>query len=162
MEKITEILADQDLSEVTEVIRRSFLTVAEELGLTRENAPTNPAFIGGDDLKKTLARGLRLFCMIREEAVIACVGIEPSNEKDVYYLERLAVLPEHRRRGIGSRVMEYALARIREHGGRRVSIGIIDDNERLKAWYKRQGFVEKGHKTFKHLPFTVCFMDKEL
>lgn len=162
MEEITEIFADQDLSEVTEVIRRSFLTVAEELGLTRENAPTNPAFIDDDNLKKSMGRGLKLFSTIQEGTIIACVGIEPSNERDVYYLERLAVLPEHRHRGIGSRVMEYALARIREHGGRRVSIGIIDENERLKAWYSRHGFIEKGRKTFQHLPFTVCFMEREL
>lgn len=161
MEKITEILADQDLSEVTEVIRRSFLTVANDFGLTKENAPTNPAFITCEDLKGSLARGLRLFGMIHEGKNIACVGIEPSNEKDVYYLERLAVLPEHRHRGIGLRVMDYAIARIREHGGRRVSIGIIDENERLKAWYARHGFIEKGRKTFQHLPFTVCFMERE-
>ncbi len=162
MDEINEISTDQNLNEVTEVIRRSFLTVAEDFGLTRENAPTNPAFMEVNDLKKSMERGLRLYAAFDKDRIIGCVGIEASNEKDVYYLERLAVAPEYRHRGLGYRLMEYALVRIKENKGKRVSIGIINENESLKEWYKKLGFIEKGRKTFQHLPFTVCFMEREL
>ncbi len=162
MDDITEIGVDQNLNEVIDVIRRSFLTVAEDFGLTRENAPTNPAFIEENDLKKSMERGLRLYTAFDKDKIIGCVGIEASNEKDVYFLERLAVAPEYRHGGHGACLMEYALERIKENKGKRVSIGIINENERLKEWYKKLGFIEKGHKTFHHLPFAVCFMEREL
>ena len=32
----------------------------------------------------------------------------------------------------------------------------------LKNWYMSYGFRETGTKAFPHLPFTVCFMEKEI
>jgi ribosomal protein S18 acetylase RimI-like enzyme len=56
--------------------------------------------------------------------------------------------------------MDFAIERIKAFGGKRVSIGLIDSNTCLKEWYRRQGFEETGIKSFEHLPFNVCFMDK--
>jgi ribosomal protein S18 acetylase RimI-like enzyme len=91
------------------------------------------------------------------------VAVEPSGRADgEFYIERLAVVPEHRRRGRGSKLLSHALAVIREHGGARASIGIMNQNEQLKRWYEAKGFVESGRKRFAHLPFEVCFLAKEL
>ena len=37
-----------------------------------------------------------------------------------------------------------------------------DAAEELKSWYRRRGFHETGKREFKHLPFVVCFMEKNL
>ncbi|WP_369334798.1 hypothetical protein [Methanosarcina spelaei] len=39
-------------------------------------------------------------------------------------------------------VVEYA----KQNGGKKVSIGIINENEKLKNWYKKYGFKETGLK----------------
>jgi len=39
---------------------------------------------------------------------------------------------------------------------------IISENIILKNLYARHGFVETGIRTFKHLLFYVCFMEKIL
>jgi hypothetical protein len=46
--------------------------------------------------------------------------------------------------------------------GKKASIGIINENVRLKKWYIKHGFCEKALQRFDHLPFTVCFLEKEL
>jgi hypothetical protein len=46
--------------------------------------------------------------------------------------------------------------------GKKVSVGIIDENLVLKNWYRDYGFVQTDIRRFEHLPFVVCFMEKEL
>jgi hypothetical protein len=46
------------------------------------------------------------------------------------------------------------------NGGKKVSIGIINENRRLKDWYISCGFAETGTRKFEHLPFEVCFMER--
>jgi len=40
-----------------------------------------------------------------------------------------------------------------------ITIGIIEENTRLKEWYKAYGFVHTGTKKFEHMPFTAGFME---
>ena len=67
-----------------------------------------------------------------------------------------------RHKGIGRQLMNFAVARITERGGQRVSIGLINANRILKDWYKGQGFCQPEVKNFAHLPFEVCLMEKVL
>ena len=68
-------------------------------------------------------------------------------------MERLAVLPSYRHRGIGRALMDFAFKTVKKHGGKKVSIGIINENRVLKNWYMEYGFVETGTRVFRHLPF---------
>lgn len=158
---IREIISNTELEESVKVIRNSFLTVAEELNLTRENCPTNPAFIELSDLKVLRDKGVWFYGLFVDEAQIGFVAIEKANEK-VYYLEKLAVLPQYRHRGYGRRLMEFVSEQVKSWNGEKLSIGIINENERLKRWYQIYGFEEISQKRFPHLPFTVCFMEKRL
>jgi GNAT superfamily N-acetyltransferase len=72
------------------------------------------------------------------------------------------VLPEHRNKGLGEALVKYLFKQAKMNGIRRVEIGIISKHRKLKKWYKKFGFVQKGTKKFDHLPFIVAFMYKEL
>ena len=74
------------------------------------------------------------------------------------YLERLAVLPHHRRKGYGTRLARYAMEQARLLGASSVGIGIIAADTGLKDFYKALGFEEGETKTFPHLPFAVAFL----
>jgi ribosomal protein S18 acetylase RimI-like enzyme len=149
---------ETEFEECAQVIRTSFGTVAKEFGITRENTPTNPAFAGANSLLKMKEKGVQLFGVFEDGACIGFVAIEKASD-DVYYMERLAVLPEHRHNGTGRKLMDFVSDYVRKNNGKKVSIAIINDNRVLKDWYMKYGFVETGIKTFKHLPFDVCFME---
>ena len=76
--------------------------------------------------------------------------------------DHLAVLPEYRHCRIGKDLLDYAEETVHEQNGKLLKIGIMEENERLKQWYIKNGFVSKGSKRFEHLAFTVGFMGKEL
>lgn len=147
----------EDIPECAEIIRRSFITVAEEMGLTKENAPTNPAFIEDSKLMEGLNAGIKMFGIKNSGRLVGFMALE-KNDDTTYYLEKLAVLPEVRHLGYGGRFISYAVDYVKKAGGSNISIGIIYENKRLLKWYMKNGFIETGTKVFPHLPFTVCFM----
>jgi len=77
-------------------------------------------------------------------------------------LNNLAVLPEYRHLGIGKAMVNCAVKMVKSYGGNKISIGIIEENTKLKNWYLKLGFTHISTRKFKHLPFTVGFMEKEL
>ena len=159
---IREADYQKELEEILKVIHRAFQTVADEFGITRENAPTNPAFLSRERLEEALAQQLVLYVSVQEGRIAGCIGIQPGKKEGEFYIERLAVLPEVRHRGTGKQLMAHALAVIGKSGGRTAGIGIVNENLVLKRWYENLGFTETGLKKFDHLPFTVCFMEKKL
>lgn len=58
----------------------------------------------------------------------------------------LGILPEHRRRGIGTALIEAALARAKAGGLTRVELVVRKRNARAIALYERLGFVHEGAK----------------
>ena len=163
MIKKISLHSKNELLQCTQVISASFKTVAEEFHLTENNAPTNPAFLTIKILKIYMNKGIELFGYYENNTIIGCIAIEQSHdEKDIFFIERLAVIPEKRHKGYGTQLIDYAIKRIKEKNGKKASIGIINDNKRLKKWYVRLGFKEVNLKKFNHLPFKVCFLDKKI
>ena len=62
--------------------------------------------------------------------------------------------------GYGRQLIDAAVRAVKEAGGRRISIGIINENTVLKEWYKSNGFTETEIKEFPHLPFSVCYLER--
>ncbi len=150
-----------DLNDAANVVRNAFITVAEEFHLTKENAPTNPAFIGVEAMEKMRDKGAAMFAAYEGETCIGFVAAQKAGE-ETFYMERLAVLPKYRHGGCGRKLMDTVFEYVQNNGGQRVSIGIINENTRLKKWYQQYGFLQTGLKHFEHLPFEVCFMEKSV
>jgi hypothetical protein len=124
-----------DLDSAIEVVHRAFATVAAEFGYTPQTAPTFPAFIPASNLAEMVSRGAIFFGAFDGGALAGTVAIEPAHD-DLFYLERLAVLPEYRHSGAGS-AHGQGVRRSPQLGGRRVSIAVVDENVVLKDWYLR-------------------------
>ncbi len=151
----------EDAVRLAAVIRESFQNVAERFRLTADNAPTHPANCQPDWVEKALAKGVRYFRLERDGEPVGCVALERA-DADRCYLERLAVLPRHRRQGLGAALVRHALAEARGWGANRVEIGIIAAQDELREWYEEFGFELTGTREFAHLPFTVAFMGVDL
>ena len=155
------VCTDQDSQILAETTRKSFQDVAERFGLTQDNAPRHPSNCTVDWIRRDMERGVIYFAVEDRNQVVGCVALEGANT-DVAYLERLAVLPDHRRRGFGKALVEHALLEAKRLGANYVSIGIIAEHTELRDWYKRLGFIEGERKEFPDLPFGVTFMSYAL
>lgn len=159
--RIAEIIPDAELPVLLDIIRQSFLTVTDKFGITRENAPTYPAFMTLEVLKKTISSGLVMFGLYDDEKMIGCVGIEDSGN-GAFFIKRLAVSDNYRHKGYGRMLVDFALSIIKEKNGKKASIGMVNENTVLKEWYIGMGFVPVEVKSFSHLSFNVCLMDREI
>ena len=160
---IRKIDKHSDFIQLARLLNEAFATIAEEFGLTKENSPTNNAFITSDELYSQLSEAREFYSYEDKEKPIGFVVIEKSSkEPDTFYIEKLAVHPDCRHQGIGLLLMDFATKRISELNGKRISIGLINDNVILKNWYHIQGFREFEVKSFEHLPFDVCMMEKRI
>lgn len=147
-----------ELDQCAEVIRKGFGTVADEFGLTVENCASHGAFIKTERLLGDKERGSLMYALIVDEMIAGFMQLEKESEGQ-YILGKLAVLPEYRHHGYGTVLLEFAVKKVREIGGRKILISIIESNTVLRNWYLEKGFVHVGTVKYEHLPFVVGFME---
>lgn len=160
---IKKISANDDFFLLSQLLNDSFGTVAKEFNLTRENCPTNNAFISRAELKNQLTDCREFFAFEHQNLPVGFIAIERS-ERDptTFYIEKVAVHPAFRHKMIGKKLMDFSIDRIKGLGGKRISIGLIAHHVVLKNWYQQQGFKEFELKSYEYLPFDVCMMEKYL
>lgn len=144
-----------------EIIRRSFATVATEFGITRENTPRHTSFIEDERLFYQFDNGFPMLAMLENDEIVGYFSLEKKDEK-TYELNNLAVLPEKRHLGYGKELLEFAFDYAKKQGATKITIGVIDESERLKDWYKSNGFTYLGSHKFPNFVFTAGFMEKIL
>jgi len=145
---------------LAELIRQSYLDVAERFSLTAQNCPKHPSNCTESWIERDFDKGVNYFFACRKNEPVGCVALEMATDQ-LAYLERLAVLPAHRRMGLGDSLARHALDLAQAKGAESVSVGIIAAQEELKQWYLKLGFKEGDTKAFDHLPFMVTFMSHD-
>lgn len=151
-------ITDNELVKAAAVIREGFQTVAIQFGLTFENCATNGAFIEKERLIIDKAKGSYMYGLYHEDEMIGFMQLEKKNELQ-YEIDRLTILPPYRNQGLGKNMVDYAKRLVKELGGRKIIIGMIEENIKLKNWYEVNGFIHLGTKKFDFLPFTVGYME---
>ena len=81
--EIREIVSEAELGNSVNVIRESFITVANQVQLTRENAQTNAAFIEVEDLLKMKEKDIHLFGVFKDEIQIGFFTVEKNDNDPV-------------------------------------------------------------------------------
>lgn len=154
-------LSSSHLPLYADIIRESFSTVAMDFGLTRENCPAFKCFITNERLAAKVGEGYYpVGCFVNGRIV----GFASLSAKDngVYDMNDVSVLPEYRHCGYGKELLDYCKAKVKELGGVKISIGIMEENTILKDWYADNGFIHTGTMRFDHLLFMVGFMEWEV
>jgi ribosomal protein S18 acetylase RimI-like enzyme len=162
METIIEL---KDSKLITDILNKSFMTVALEFNFTKETAGRFAAFIGSDIIEDQLKNGLKMYGYNIDNKIIACVGYS-FIKGETYFIERLATLPEYRHMGIGRKIMEFIENKIKENGGKIAEIEVVDLNKRLIEWYKNMEYkqirIDQLFAGERKLPFNLCVMNKAL
>lgn len=121
------LLAFPDFVMAGDVIRAAFGTVADDFGLTEENCPANGAFLREEVLFAEAKAGAVFYGFFEEGRLMGVAALKRKG-KGLFYLEKLAVLPQA--------------------PGRSLSLGVMYENRRLAQWYEGAGFLRTGTKIF--------------
>ncbi len=148
----------EELDACAGIIRDSFATVAKQFRLTRQNCPTNGAFIESSWLETEWHKGILMYGLYSDQTLAGFMQLEQKTP-EIYELKKLAVRPEYRHLGYGTMLLSFAKQAAIELGANKITIGIIEENVVLKKWYQRNGFIHTGTKKFENLPFTAGFME---
>jgi len=158
---IRELTTDAELAASVDIIRQSFLTVADELGITAENWANYAGFITLEGLKEQQDSGRRFFGLFENDRQVGFVVVSAVEEKKCWF-GKLAVLPDVRHKGYGRKLVEFAVDLGRSLGAERISLGLVEDNARLKRWYESLGFRTTRTLRPEGMNWDVSFMEKEV
>ena len=146
-----------------DVIRKSFLTVADEFGFTEENAPRFTAFaVDNDRLIYQLDVQNRLMFVYVDDGVLCGYYNLLMSDNGECELGSLAVLPEYRHKGYGKELVQHAIEQARKAGFEKLNLSIVEENQVLRKWYESNGAVHLGTKKFDFFPFTCGYMEIRL
>lgn len=152
----------KDIDRCVQVIRDSFMTVADTFGFTQENAPRFTAFATTiERLQWQYQEGRPMYVWEEDGQIVGYYSLHLQGERKCE-LNNLCVLPAYRHRQLGEKLLEHAFAQARERGCTRMSIGIVEENARLRKWYEAHGAVHVGTEKFDFFPFTCGYMEKDL
>jgi ribosomal protein S18 acetylase RimI-like enzyme len=152
----------QTLRTAGTLVRRAFATVAAEFHLTKFNCPTYPAFQSDDALLLTLYQpGAACFGAFQRSAMVGFVALLPR-PRATMELTLLCVDPAYRHREIGMFLVEYAQVYAKKQSVARMTVNIINENQRLKSWCRANGFVPLQTRRVRGLPYLVCEMVKTI
>ena len=151
----------QDSSLLADLIAASFHDVAKRFGLGRDNCPSHPSLITSDRVERGFRLGTEFLLAFKRACPCGCVGLRRPAE-GVSTMEKLAVAPAFRRRGLGRVLVREAFFVAQRAGATHVEIGIIARQQELRAWYESMGFRAVRNAQFERLPFEVLFLQKAL
>ncbi|MCX5683233.1 MAG: GNAT family N-acetyltransferase [Planctomycetota bacterium] len=143
------------------LIQQAFQTSYDRLGLAPENYKYHASFLKPAWILEQMDAGNRFFVLEDAGEAVGCVALKPEEDGAVQ-MRRLAVLPAHRGKGYGRRLVDHVLAEARAMGARRATLGMWSADVPLRQWYERLGFAVTETKTYPDLPLPVTHMAMNL
>ncbi len=109
---------------------------------------TEVVFIEGQRLNESLLREELAhkprahFLTCRDEPngpLLGTVLLDPR-QSDVWYLGLLTVRPDQQKRKLGRKLLAAAEDFVKQNGGRRIEMTVVNVRDTLIAWYQRRGY----------------------
>ena len=154
---------NNNIKECVAVIKKSFLTVANEFGFTIENAPRFTAFATTEQrLSWQLNNEKRpMYAFIVDRNIVGYYSLALQDNKECE-LNNLCVLPQFRHQCIGEKLLLHSFHTAKSLGCLKMNIGIVEENQVLKLWYESFGFKHIKTQKFDFFPFTCGYMELKL
>lgn len=154
---------EKDIAQCVQLIRESFMTVANDLGFTVENAPRFTAFATTEDRLRYhyFVEQRPMYAYFEGDVIVGYFSLlmQENNECE---LNNLCVSPAYRHKGIGEALLEKAFELAKELDCVKVNIGIVEENQVLRKWYESFEFVHLGTHKSERFPFTIGFLEKKI
>lgn len=148
-----------DLINCLKIFHQGYETVAIEFGLTEENCPDRGrASLPYEKLLTEFEDSTLMFGYFHNDKLIGFMGMKMCGD-GICKLDDIIILPEFRQKGFGKELLIFCKQKAKELGANKISLGMIDDNKRLRKWYEDNGFTNMGYKKYDGAPFTVGYME---
>lgn len=113
------------------------------------------------DFQKLAREEAVWFMAYRYEVPIGCVALVPISPVQ-WRIHKLAVLPDHRGRGLGKLLMWYAERHAFSEGGRRFTLSCLGEDEALLRFYSRLGYTVTRRRPYRSTSHTMAFLEKRV
>lgn len=161
MDTTIRLAERDDIPTLVAIIGIAFRKVADRLGLPLQEGSKHASNITDSWIVTDMDKGVRYFILQADGLPVGAVTVGHARP-DVSFIGRLAVLPDYQGRGLGNKLLTYAIGKAAETRPRYISVGVISDEQHLVDWYRRMGFVVNRRVMFEHFPFEVTMMRLEL
>lgn len=152
---------DAQLPECLEALHAAFGESAVRFGYTKETYPSSGAYVTLDDLRAARAKGVHMYAACVDGKVAGYVQLEKIGG-GIYAFRRFAVLPEYQKLGIGRALVSHCRERATLYGGTKLTLLMINENKKLKSFYKSNGFVVTKVAKDDSYPFEYAVMELDL
>lgn len=150
-----------DLNICADLIRQSFLPIAEKFNITKENSPNYVAFSTDcNKLKNQYDNGREMFVYTDNDKIIGYFSLQITD--DECELNNLCVHPEYQYKGIGTILLNYAISYSLQNNLSKIKLSIVNENNLLKDWYSSFGFVHTHIMKYEFFSFTCGYMEIKL
>ena len=152
-------ISRDDLLICIEILHRGYETVAIEFALTEENSPDRGrASLPLEKLVAEFNAGAFMFGYYYNDCMVGYLGMKKLENGDIG-LDDIVVLPEYRKNGYGTELLNFCKQTAKDLGAKKVRLGMIDDNKRLRKWYEENGFATIRYIQYDNAPYTVGKME---
>ena len=152
---------EHQLPDCLKTLHEAFGESAKIYGYTQKTYPSSGAFVTLEDLAEAKARGVHMYAAYVDGVVAGYVQLEKL-EAGVYAFRRFAVLPQYQKLGIGRALVSHCRARAELYGGKKLTLIMINQNQRLKDFYISNGFSVVRTAKDESYPFEYAVMELEL
>ena len=97
-------------------------------------------------IEKSLPHSLYCLCALQGKEMVGMARVI-GDAGLVYYIQDLIVAPDHQRRGIGTRLMDKAMAYVRTHASHNSIVGLMSAKGK-EPFYLRYGFTMRPNDAF--------------
>lgn len=143
-----------DADALAEVYRRAYRQ-NERLGF-----PAKAGSVTADEVAAWIRQD-RVFVAVLDESVVGGVRLEPT-DPDRVKLSRLAVHEDHKGAGIGSKLLDFAEAAIRDWGYSTVWLTTPPEHPFLPDLYRGRGYEKTGEYPLDYREYDEIVMEKPL
>lgn len=136
-------ITDEDVPSVVALMNRAYRGQSSSSGWT-----TEAAYITGDRINEAMLRAdlrtkphavLLKWIVPLEDRLLGCVWLEGVGG-GTWYLGSLTADPDRQNAGLGRTLLSAAEHWIKERGGSRIRMTVVNVREALIAWYLRRGY----------------------
>jgi len=143
------------------ILKRGYERTAIEFGMTEDNCPYRgrtrlPYQVFEDEYNN----GYMMYGYMCNEEMVGFLSLYKDN--GTMNISDIVILPEYQNRGMGSRLMQFAIEKAEELYCNRIALGMVYDNIPLRQWYEKRGFQTVKLINFETVRYTVGNMEKEV
>ena len=136
------------------ILKLSYEEGAIKFGQTEENCPyRGRTRLPINELEREFLEGCMMYGYFHNDKLVGFLSLT-FLEDGAMGINDIAILPEYQSKGFGSELMQFSKEEAKRQHCKKIRLGMIDDNIKLKTWYEKHGF-----KTIRVVKYdTVTYM----